>query len=65
MPRLTIRLDEDLLSRLTLFAHGRSNGHGPELSSIVREALETYLCARSRPTRQTPRTKGEKRRVAT
>jgi hypothetical protein len=48
MPRLTIRLDEDLLSRLELFAQGRSNGHGPEVSSIVREALECYL--KPRPT---------------
>jgi hypothetical protein len=52
MPRLTIRLDEGLLQRLTLFAQGRSNGHPPELSQVVREALETYLRPRARQTRR-------------
>ena len=41
--RLTIRLPSDLHARLRLFALGRSNGHTPELSQIVREAIEHYL----------------------
>jgi predicted transcriptional regulator len=54
MPRITLRLDDDLYNRLRLFAQGRSRGRSPELSPIVREALEQYLVPRRRQTgRQT------------
>jgi predicted transcriptional regulator len=54
MPRITLRLDDDLYNRLRLFALGRSRGRSPELSPIVREALEQYLIPRRRLTgRQT------------
>jgi predicted transcriptional regulator len=44
MTRITIRLTDDLYDRLALFAQGRrSNGQTPELSSIIREALDLYL----------------------
>lgn len=46
--RITIRLDDDLHTRLLLFAQGRSNGQVPEFSTIVREALEQYLTPKAR-----------------
>ena len=65
MPRLTIRLDDELMTRLALFAQGRSNGHPVQVSAIVREALEHYLKPRMRQTRQTPRVRrnAENRRL--
>lgn len=48
--RITIRLDDALYDRLLLFAQGRSQGQVPEVSTIVREALELYLRPRSRQT---------------
>jgi|RhiMetdeSRZDD1v2_1073273.scaffolds.fasta_scaffold46784_5 hypothetical protein len=53
MPRIHVRVDDDLYERLRLFAQGRKNGHGTtaELSPIVREALEHYLKPASRATR--------------
>lgn len=48
--RLTIRLTPELYTKLTIFARGRSNGASPELSPIVREALEQYLEPQSRQT---------------
>ena len=57
MPRIHVRVDDDLYERLRLFAQGRKHGHGTtaELSSIVREALEHYLKPASRATRAAPR----------
>jgi predicted transcriptional regulator len=44
MTRITVRLPDDLYDRLTHVAKGRrSNGQTPELSPIIREALELYL----------------------
>lgn len=50
MPRITLRLSEDLYARLLLFARGR-NGVAPEVSQIMREALEQYLSGAKRQTR--------------
>jgi predicted DNA-binding protein len=44
--RLTVRLPSDLYERLQLVALGRSPGKTPEISTIVREALEQYLSPR-------------------
>jgi predicted transcriptional regulator len=51
MPRITIRLDDDLYDRLVLFAKGRGNGEVAELSTLVREALEQYLSPKPRQTK--------------
>jgi predicted transcriptional regulator len=50
--RLTIRLSSDLYDRLQIFALGRSNGHMPKLSNIMREALEHYITPPESQTRQ-------------
>jgi hypothetical protein len=52
MPRITVRLPPDLHSQPLLFARGR-NREQPEVSAIVREALEAYLGQRPTP-RRTP-----------
>lgn len=49
--RITVRLDDALYARLRLFAQGRSQGQAPDVSAIVREALEHYLMPRARQTR--------------
>jgi predicted DNA-binding protein len=43
MARITVRLPDDLYARLRLFAHGRSQGHAPDIAAIVREAVEAYI----------------------
>ena len=48
--RITVRLTDALYERLLLFAEGRSQGHTPDVSAIVREALEQYLVPRGRQT---------------
>jgi len=48
--RLTVRLPSDLYDRLTIFAKGRNHGATPELSAIVREALEQYIAPVKRQT---------------
>jgi len=50
--RLTIRLAPELHAKLTLFARGRSNGAPPQLSAIVREAIEVYLEPSQRQTKR-------------
>ena len=64
-PRITFRLDEDLHTRLLLFAKGRSNGQVPEVSAIVREALEQYLTpqVRQSDTRPSVATGGRLQRI--
>lgn len=48
--RISIRLTPEMHAKLRLFARGRSNGATPQLSTVIREAIEQYL---EPPQRQT------------
>jgi hypothetical protein len=75
MPRLTIRLDDDLYTRLLLFAQGRSTGHGPlgEVScraggartlSQTRVASDTSDTERQTEATRTPRRRSRSKGTA-
>jgi predicted transcriptional regulator len=53
---LTVRLSVDLYARLQICAlEKQRSGDAPELSQIVREAIEHYLARRERHQRKTQR----------
>jgi predicted transcriptional regulator len=58
--RLTIRVDDELYTRLQLFAEGRRrSGRPPNLAAIVREAIEQYIVPRKwQPPQQPTKEKG-------